>query len=57
MLMFQMSLRSEAEGDLTGDDFRESHFKFWSELGLPISDETKIVLLYFDLVEDRRGAF
>ena len=48
---------AEAEGDLTGDDFRESHFKFWSELGLPISDETKIVLVYFDLVEDRRGAF
>jgi uncharacterized protein YhfF len=45
---------AEAEGDLTGDDFRESHFKFWSELGLPISDETKIVLVYFDLVEDRR---
>jgi uncharacterized protein YhfF len=45
---------AEAEGDLTGDDFRESHFKYWSELGLPISDETKIVLVYFDLVEDRR---
>jgi len=48
---------AEAEGDLSGDDFRESHYKFWSELGLPISDETKIVLVYFDLVEDRRGAF
>ena len=48
---------AEAEGDLSGDDFRESHFTFWSELGLPISDETKIVLVYFDLVEDRRGAF
>ena len=45
---------AEAEGDLSGNDFRESHFKFWSALGLPISDETKIVLVYFDLVEDRR---
>ena len=45
---------AEAEGDLSGADFRASHFKFWSDLGLPITDETKIVLLYFDLVEDRR---
>lgn len=45
---------AEAEGDLTGEDFRASHLKFWSALGLPITDETKIVLLYFDLIEDRR---
>lgn len=45
---------AEAEGDLSGDDFRASHLKFWSALGLPITDETKIVLLYFDVVEDRR---
>ena len=48
---------AEAEGDLSGDDFRESHFEFWSELGLPISDESKIMLVYFDLVEDRRKLF
>jgi uncharacterized protein YhfF len=46
--------RAEAEGDLNGDDFRASHFTFWTGLGLPIDDETKVVLLYFDLVEDRR---
>ena len=45
---------AEAEGDLNGDDFRESHFAFWSKLGLPISDETEIVLVYFDLIEDLR---
>lgn len=45
---------AEAEGDLSGDDFRESHSKFWSALGLDINSETKIVLLYFDLVEDLR---
>ena len=45
---------AEAEGDLSGDDFRASHFGFWSSLGLPIADETEIVLVYFDLVEDLR---
>jgi uncharacterized protein YhfF len=45
---------AEAEGDLSGDDFRRSHFDYWSKLGLPITDETQIVLLYFDLVEDLR---
>jgi uncharacterized protein YhfF len=45
---------AEAEGDLSGDDFRESHFAFWSKLGLPITEETEIVLVYFDLIEDLR---
>ena len=45
---------AEAEGDLSGDDFSASHFGFWSKLGLPIKDETEIVLVYFDLIEDRR---
>jgi len=45
---------AEAEGDLSGDDFRESHFAFWSKLGLSITDETEIVLVYFDLIEDLR---
>lgn len=45
---------AEAEGDLSGDDFRASHFAFWSELGLDIKAETEIVLVYFDLVEDLR---
>jgi len=47
---------AEAEGDLSGNDFRESHFDFWSKLGLPVKDETKIVLVYFDLIEDRRNS-
>ena len=29
---------AEAEGDLSGDDFRRSHFDYWSKLGLPITD-------------------
>jgi uncharacterized protein YhfF len=47
---------AEAEGDLSGDDFRVSHFAFWSKLGLEITDETEIVLVYFDLIEDRRNS-
>ena len=45
---------AEAEGDLSGADFRKSHLEFWSKLGLVITDETQIVCLYFDLVEDLR---
>jgi uncharacterized protein YhfF len=47
---------AEAEGDLSGDDFRVSHFAFWSNNGLQITDDTEIVLVYFDLIEDLRSA-
>jgi uncharacterized protein YhfF len=47
---------AESEGDLSGDDFRKSHFSFWSKLGLDIKDETEIVLMYFDLIEDLRDS-
>ncbi len=42
---------AEAEGDLTGDDFRESHLKFWKECGYDINDDSKIVLAHFELIE------
>jgi uncharacterized protein YhfF len=45
---------AEAEGDLSGDDFRKSHLAYWAKLGLAIKDETEIVLVYFDLIEDLR---
>jgi uncharacterized protein YhfF len=48
---------AEAEGDLSGDDFRASHFDFWSKLGLDIKDETEIVLVYFDLIQDLRNTY
>ncbi len=48
---------AEAEGDLSGDDFRDSHFDFWSRLGLDIKDETEIVLVYFDLIQDLRKTY
>ena len=47
---------AEAEGDLSGDDFRKSHLAYWSKLGLEIKDETEIVLVYFDLIEHLRNS-
>ena len=40
---------AEAEGDLSGDDFRQSHSKFWSSVGVDVKPETKVVTVYFDL--------
>ena len=42
---------AEAEGDLSGDDFRESHSKFWTACGYTLTPETPVVLCYFDLIE------
>jgi uncharacterized protein YhfF len=41
---------AEAEGDLTGDDFRKSHGEFWASCGYEVKPETEVVLVYFDLV-------
>ena len=40
---------AEAEGDLSGDDFRQSHSEFWSSVGVDVKPETKVVTVYFDL--------
>lgn len=44
---------AEAEGDLSGDDFRQSHKEFWTSCGETITDDTQVVLTYFDLLEIR----
>ena len=41
---------AEAEGDLNAADFRKSHLDFWTRAGFEIRDDTKVVLLYFDLL-------
>jgi uncharacterized protein YhfF len=41
---------AEAEGDLSGDDFRKSHGDFWTSCGYDVKPESEIVLVYFDLV-------
>ncbi len=40
---------AEGEGDLSGDDFRQSHSKFWNSVGVEVKPETKVVTVYFDL--------
>ena len=40
---------AEAEGDLSGDDFRQSHSKFWNSVRIEVKPETKVVTVYFDL--------
>ena len=40
---------AEAEGDLSGDDFRQNHLKFWNSVGIQVLPDTKIVTVYFDL--------
>ena len=40
---------AEAEGDFSGDDFRQSHSKFWNSVGVEVKPETKVVTVYFDL--------
>jgi uncharacterized protein YhfF len=42
---------AEAEGDLTGDDFRESHGKFWAECGFEVRPDSKVVTMYFELLK------
>lgn len=47
---------AEAEGDLSGDDFRKSHYEFWTNNGRVITDDTEVVLMYFEVVDDLRMA-
>jgi uncharacterized protein YhfF len=42
---------AEAEGDLTGDDFRESHGKFWRDCGYDVRPDSKVVTMYFELLK------
>lgn len=42
---------AEAEGDLNAEDFRNSHSDYWSRQGIDVTDDTKVVCLYFELVE------
>jgi uncharacterized protein YhfF len=40
---------AEAEGDLDAADFRASHAAYWTRVGTPVTDDTLVVQLYFDL--------
>jgi uncharacterized protein YhfF len=41
---------AEAEGDLSAADFRSSHMEFWTSCGYEINNDTKVVLVYFELL-------
>ena len=44
---------AEAEGDLNAADFRASHSDYWSRVGETVTEETKIVQVYFELLTHR----
>jgi uncharacterized protein YhfF len=41
---------AEGEGDLSGDDFRASHSRYWVRLGMPVNEDTEVVLVRFRLI-------
>jgi hypothetical protein len=41
---------AEVEGDLDAADFRASHTAYWEAVGTPVTDDTLVVQLYFDLL-------
>ena len=43
---------AEAEGDLDAADFRASHTAYWDSVGTPVTDDTLVVQLYFELLQD-----
>lgn len=43
---------TEAEGDLNAADFRASHREFWTKEEEVITDDTRVVTIYFDLLPD-----
>ena len=47
---------AEAEGDLSAEDFRASHTKYWSSVGTPVTDDTLVVQLYFELLAGEGSA-
>jgi uncharacterized protein YhfF len=42
---------AEAEGDLSGDDFRRSHREFWEGCGYEVKPESMVVCAYFEVLE------
>lgn len=42
---------AEAEGDLSGDDFRNSHRAFWEGCDYEVKPESMVVCAWFELVE------
>jgi len=45
---------AEAEGDKNAKEFRDGHLAWWRKNGFDVSEETLVVTVYFDLIEDLR---
>jgi uncharacterized protein YhfF len=43
---------AEGEGDLSADDFRRSHLRYWASDGYKVRDDSPIVLMYFEVLRD-----
>ncbi len=43
---------AEAEGDKSIDEWREGHLGYWTAEGQDIDDETPVVLVWFNLVDE-----
>ena len=41
---------AEAEGDLDAAAFRASHTRYWSSVGTSVTDDTLVVLMYFEVL-------
>ena len=47
---------AENEGDLSAEDFRNSHLEYWNLVGEEVNGSTPIVQVYFDLLEETKKA-
>ena len=43
---------AEAEGDMNSADFRASHLAYWTRVGETVTDDTRIVTVYFNLMPE-----
>ena len=43
---------AEAEGDMNAADFRASHLAYWTRVGETVTDDTRIVTVYFNLMPE-----
>ena len=43
---------AEAEGDMNASDFRASHLAYWTRVGETVTDDTRIVTVYFNLMPE-----
>ncbi len=43
---------AEGEGFTSIEDWREGHREFWTEAGVAVDDDTEVVCIWFEVVED-----